>query len=318
MALIKYKFKPGINREGTSYSNEGGWFDCNLVRFRMGLPEKFGGWAKLITSTFKGTARSLFNWIALDGARYLGIGTHLKFYIQSGSSFHDITPIRKTVSGSITFTKTTNGSSSIKVTDSGHGANPGDFVTYSGASSLGGNITAAVLNQEYQIQSISTANGNEYFINAVDTSGNAVTANASDNTSGSANAEYQLITGLDVFVEGTGWGSGAWSAGGWGSSSPLSASNQLRIWSQDNYGEDLVMGVRGGGIFRWDESSGTNTRAVELSSITGANLVPTKCIKVLTSETNRHLIVLGADPISAGARTGTLDPMLVFLPQKIC
>ena len=113
-------------------------------------------------------------------------------------------------------------------------------------------------------------------------------------------------------------GSGAWSAGGWGSSSPLSSANQLRIWSQDNYGEDLVMAVRGGGIFRWDESSGTGTRAQELSSITGANLVPTKAIQVLTSETNRHLIVLGADPISAGARTGSLDPMLVaFLLLKI-
>ena len=311
MALIKYKFKPGIDREGTSYSNEGGWFDCNLVRFRMGLPEKFGGWAKLLTDTFKGTARSIFNWISLDGSKYLGIGTHLKFYIQSGNTFDDITPIRRTVSGSITFTKVADGSSSIKVTDTNHGANPNDFVTFSGASTLGGAITATVLNQEYQIQSISTTNGNEYFINAVDTSGNAVTATSSDSTSGSANGVYQIVTGLDVFVDGTGWGSGAWSAGGWGSSSPLSSANQLRIWSQDNYGEDLVMAVRGGGIFRWDESSGTGTRAVELSSITGANLVPTKAIQVLTSETNRHLIVLGADPISAGARTGSLDPMLV-------
>ncbi len=313
MALIKYKFKPGIDREGTSYSNEGGWFDCNLVRFRMGLPEKFGGWSKLISDTFKGTARSIFNWIALDGTRYLGLGTHLKFYIQVGDTFDDITPIRKTSTNSITFAKVADGSSSIKVTDSNHGANPNDFVTFSQAVSLGGNITADVLNQEYQIQSISTANSNDYFINAKDTSGNAVTANSSDTGNGGSGVDgvYQIITGLDVFVEGTGWGSGAWSAGSWGSSNALSSANQLRIWSQDNFGEDLVMNVRGGGIFRWDESTGTSTRAVELSSIAGANLVPTKGLQVLTSETNRHLIVLGSDPITDGARTGSIDPMLV-------
>ena len=149
MALQKTLFKPGINREGTDYSNEGGWFDSNLVRFRQGLPEKFGGWSKLTNSTFLGTCRALHPWVALQGTKYLGLGTTWKYYIEEGQTFNDITPVRNTTSaGDVTFSAT-NGSTTITVIDPAHGANENDFVTFSGAATLGGTITAAILNIEY-------------------------------------------------------------------------------------------------------------------------------------------------------------------------
>jgi hypothetical protein len=159
MGLQKTLFKPGVNREGTDYSNEGGWFDINLVRFRKGLPEKFGGWAKNNFNTFLGTCRALHPWIALAGTKYLGLGTTSKYYIEEGSNFNDVTPIRLTTSaGDVTFAKVGNGDATITVSDTAHGAAQNDFVTYSGAASLGGNITATVLNQEYQIATIVNAN----------------------------------------------------------------------------------------------------------------------------------------------------------------
>ena len=181
MALQKITFNAGINREGTAYDNELGWFDCNLVRFRKGRPEKFGGWQKVVNNTFLGVSRSLKNWISLEGTKYLGNGTNLKFYILEGNEFSDITPIRKTSTNSITFSAT-DGSSTITATDSSHGAALNDFVTISSASSLGGNITAAVLNQEYQITSI--VDTNTYTFTAKDTSGSTVTANSSDTGNG--------------------------------------------------------------------------------------------------------------------------------------
>ncbi len=316
MPLQKLVFRPGINREGTAYDNEGGWFDCNLVRFRKGRPEKFGGWEKLSSSTYLGTARALHGWISLGGTKYLGIGTHLKYYIESGTVFNDITPIRLTTSaGDVTFSAT-NGDATITVSDTAHGAVQNDFVTFSGASSLGGNITAAVLNQEYQIATI--VNANSYTIEAKDTSGATVTANASDSGNGGSSVvgAYQINVGLDVFVPGTGWGIDGWGAGSFGSTSALDATNQLRIWSHDNYGEDLIINPRAGGIYKWTENNGVGTRAVELSGISGANLVPTVGLQVITSEKDRHLIVLGADPISGSSRTGSIDPMLIAFSDQ--
>ncbi len=316
MPLQKLVFRPGINREGTAYDNEGGWFDCNLVRFRKGRPEKFGGWEKLSSSTYLGTARALHGWISLGGTKYLGIGTHLKYYIESGTVFNDITPIRSTTSaGDVTFSAT-NGDATNTVSDTAHGAVQNDFVTFSGASSLGGNITAAVLNQEYQIATI--VNANSYTIEAKDTSGATVTANASDSGNGGSSVvgAYQINVGLDVFVPGTGWGIDGWGAGSFGSTSALDATNQLRIWSHDNYGEDLIINPRAGGIYKWTENNGVGTRAVELSGISGANLVPTVGLQVITSEKDRHLIVLGADPISGSSRTGSIDPMLIAFSDQ--
>ena len=315
MPLSKLNFKPGINKEETDYSNEGGWVDGDKIRFRKGRVEKIGGWEKLSPDTLVGSARALHSWISLGGNKYLGIGTTNKYYIEEGGAYNDITPIRKTTTNSATFAAT-NGSSTLTVTDSAHGAVNGDFVTFSSAVSLGGNITAAVINQEYQITLVTGTN--TYEITAKDTSGVTVTANASDSGNGgsSTDAVYLLNSGLDVFVPSTGWGVGAWGAGSWGSATELSDTNNLRLWTHDNYGEDLIINPRAGGIFRWIENDGVTTRAVNLATTSGANLVPTKALQVITSETDRHLIVLGADPISSGSRSGVLDPMLIAFSDQ--
>ena len=307
MPLQKFIFRPGINREGTDYSNEGGWFDANLVRFRKTLPEKIGGWAKNTLKTFQSTGRLLHAWVDLELTKYLGLGTTWKFYIKEGDNFNDITPLRVTTSaGDVTFSAS-NGDATITVTDSSHGAVENDFVTFSGASSLGGNITAAVLNQEYQIATI--VNTNSYTIEAKDTDGDEVTANSSDSGNGGSSVvgAYQINVGLDVFVSSTGWGAGLWGAGTWGSVSALSDSNNLRLWSSDNFGEDLIMNVRSGGIYYWDISAKTlgTDRAVALSDLSGANLAPTKALVTLVSDIDRHVICFGADPISGSARTGS-------------
>lgn len=294
MAYTKLQLKPGINREGTAYDNEGGWFDCNLIRFRNGHVEKMSGWEKLTTETYLGTARALHNWVALEGNKYLGLGTTWKYYIKEGAAYNDITPVRKTSTNSITFSATS-GSAIITATDSSHGAVVNDFVTINSAVSLGGNITAAVLNTEHQITSVPSANTYTFVASA--------TANGSDTGNGGSGVDgiYQINVGLDVYVESTGWGAGLWSAGTWGSLTALSITNQLRLWSQDNFGEDLIINPRAGGIYRWIEENALTTRAVALSG----TLVPTVGLQVITSEIDRHLIVLGADPISGSSRTGT-------------
>ena len=306
MTLQKAVFNPGINREGTDYSNEGGWFDVNLVRFRKGFPEKFGGWTKNTPNSFLGTCRALHPWVALEGTKYLGLGTTWKYYIEEGSNFNDITPIRSTTSaGDVTFAAT-------------NGSVKNDFVTFTNAASLGGNITAEVLNQEYQIANI--VNSNSYTIVAKDTSGNTVTASAGDSGNGGSSTvgTYQINVGLDVYVPGTGWGLNGWGEGTFGSASALSITNQLRLWTHDHFGENLIINVRGGGIYQWTENNGTSNRAVDMSQISGANLVPTVGLQVITSEKDRHLIVLGADPLNdAGtARTGTVDPMLIAFSDQ--
>ena len=205
MPIQSLKFKPGVISDITSYSNEGGFVDGDKVRFRFGFPEKFGGWSKYTTNTFQGSARRLHNWVALDGSDFLGIGTELKYYIEEGQTFNDITTIRSTTSaGDVTFSAT-NGSTTITVNDPAHGANENDFVTFSGAATLGGTITATILNIEYKIVSIISSNS--YTITS------SVAANGSDtgNGGGSIVGIYQLNTGLNTTVGGTGWGAGQWS-----------------------------------------------------------------------------------------------------------
>ncbi len=315
MALQKIIFRPGINREGTDYSNEGGWFNSNLVRFRKGLPEKIGGWVKTTTNTFKSTGRALHAWVSLAGTKFIGLGATWKYYILEGANFYDITPIRATTSaGDVTFSAT-NGDATITVADTSHGAVQNDFVTFSGAASLGGNVTAAVLNQEYQIATV--VNANSYTIEAKDTSGSTVTANSSDSGNGGSSTvgAYQINVGLDVYAPSTGWGVGTWGSGTFSSSSALDFSNQLRLWSHDNFGEDLVINPRMGGVYYWDTSAKTlgTDRAVALSDLSGANLPPTKALQVLVSDIDRHVICFGADPLNDGgtARTGTIDPMFI-------
>jgi hypothetical protein len=311
MPLQTIEFKPGIDKESTDYAAKGGWVDGNLIRFRKGRVEKLGGWNKLGASSFLGIGRALHSWISLGGTRFLGVGTTLKYYIEEGESYNDVTPIRATTAaGDVTFSAT-DGSSTITVTDTAHGAVSNDFVTFSGASSLGGNITDQVLNQEYQITLVTSLN--EYEITAIDTDGNTVTANSSDTGNGGSSTvgTYQINVGLDTFVKSTGWGVGTWGFGGWGSANAISAAGQLRLWTHDNYGENLIINPRGGGIYRWVENDGVGTRAVELSQVSGANQVPTLALQVITSETDRHLICLGVDPVVGGTRTGAIDPMLV-------
>ena len=306
MPLQKYVFRPGINKEGTAYSNEGGWFNSNLVRFRKGLPEKIGGWQKASTDSFKSTGRALHAWVDLAGTKFLGLGTTWKYYVLEGSTYNDVTPIRATTTNGIVFAAT-NGSTTITATDSNHGAIINDFVTISGAASLGGLITAEVLNQEYQITSVPSVNTFTFTATA--------TANGSDTGNGGsgADAAYQINVGLDVYVPSTGWGSDYWGSGTWGSVSALGANSQLRLWSHDNFGEDLLMCVRGAGVFYWDASSGTNNRAVALSALTSANLTPTVALQIMVSDIDRHVICFGADPLndSSTARTGAIDPMFI-------
>jgi hypothetical protein len=313
MPLAKFDFIPGINKEGTAYTAEGGWYDGNLVRFRQGHAEKIGGWVKDTDNYYEGTGRLLHPWINLAGTKYLGIGTRYKLYIQEGATFYDVTPIRTTTSaGDVTFAAT-NGSSTLTVTDTAHGAVNGDFVTFSGAASLGGNVTATVLNQEYQISLVTSANA--YEITAKDTDGTTVTATSSDSGNGGSSVvgAYQINSGLDVYVPSTGWGANAWGDGAWGSTATLSDTNQLRLWSLDNFGEDLIACPRGGGIYYWDNTNELSTRAVSFSSLTNVNLPPTKALQILVSDVDRHILVFGADPLNAAgtARTGSSDPLFI-------
>jgi hypothetical protein len=387
MPLTKLQFRPGVNREITSYSNEGGWFDGDKVRFRFGFPEKIGGWLRLSSTTFLGTCRALHPWVSLGGDRYLGVGTHLKYYINEGGAYSDVTPIRTTTAaGDVTFsaafntlsanidaiqdaiplssstgfpdsglvqigseqaryasvsgndligvTRGVNGTTpsshlsgatvncaTLVVADDGHGALDNDFVTYSGAASLGSQITAAILNQEYQI--VSVVDSDSYLIEAraVSTISSITTsaglaptpvfADSGDVGNGGASVigAYQVNTGLDTTISGNGWGSGTWGRGTWGSAASLLASGtQLRIWSHDNFGEDLLYNVRDDGIYYWDKTSGLASRGVALSSLSGANLTPTIAKQVLVSDRDRHVIAFGCDPQD---NIGTQDPLLI-------
>jgi len=309
MPFAKFQFKAGIDKEGTDYTNAGGWFDASLIRFRKGFVEKIGGWTKQTATQFIGTCRKLFAWTSLEGNKYLFIGTHLKATVLEGTTLNDITPIRATTTNGIVFAAT-NGSAVITATDNAHGATVNDFVTLAGAVSLGGTITAAVLNKEYQVTGVPSANTFTFTATA--------TANGSDTGNGgsAADAAYQLSAGLDVYIQSTGYGSGLWGEGGFGSSTSLSFTNQLRLWSADNFGEDLILHPRGGGIFYWDESGGTTSRAVNITSLSGANLAPTIGLQTIVSDTDRHVIVLGADPVSGGVRTGVIDPMFVAFSDQ--
>ena len=398
MPIQSLKFKPGVISDITSYSNEGGFIDGDKVRFRFGFPEKFGGWAKYSPNTYQGSARRLHNWVALDGSDFMGIGTHLKYYIEEGQTFNDITPIRNTTSaGDVTFSAT-NGSTTVTVIDPAHGTNVGDFVTFSGAASLGGTITATILNAEFQV--VSLISSISYTITS------SVAANGSDtgNGGGSTVGTYQINTGLDTTVGGTGWGAGQWSGTtsgalstqlnealdnsetaidvddetgmntandvilvdnelmlvsatsddntmtvtrghsgttaathadntlvrlvvgnvlatddfvGWGSAAAITVPGaQIRLWSHDNFGEDIIINARDEGVFYWDKTNGLANRAVELSTISGTKTsVPQVAKQILVSDQDRHVIAFGCDGFGATATTtqgnGVQDPLLI-------
>ena len=398
MAFVPLKFKPGIISDVTPYSNEGGFVDSDKVRFRLGTPEKIGGWSKYTESTIEGNARRLHNWIALDGSDFMGIGTELKYYIEEGQTLSDITPIRSTTSaGDITFAAA-NGSAIITVTDPAHGANVNDFVTFSGSASLGGNFTAAVINKEYKITEL--VSSNTYTVTA------SLAANGSDTANGGSSVvgTYQLNTGLNTTVGGTGWGAGQFSgttssalsttlnealdnsetaidvidetgmntAGDvilvdqelmlitataddntmtvtrghsgttavahdngtlvrlatgntlgtddfvpWGSASAITVPGaQIRLWSHDNFGEDLMLNPRDGGVYYWDRSTGLGARCVKLNTLTGTKTsVPQVAKQIIVSDSDRHVIAFGCDGLGATAGAadgnGVQDPLLI-------
>ena len=242
MPLQKILLKPGVNRENTRYTTEGGWYQSDKVRFRQGTPEKIGGWARISVSIFQGLCRSLWNWITLANLNLLGIGTNLKFYLENGGNYYDITPVRAAAVLSNPFA-TTNLSTTVTVTDVAHGAVNGDFVTFSNVATVGG----LDLNNEYQITLIDV---DSYTITAASQASSTVAAGGGT----TVQAVYQINTGLAFEVPLTGWGAGAWNAGSWGFGGTSSAA--LRLWSQSNFGEDLILGFRGGPIYYWDASFG--------------------------------------------------------------
>tara|TARA_R110000868_G_scaffold172263_1_gene408101 strand:+ start:31 stop:1917 length:1887 start_codon:yes stop_codon:yes gene_type:complete len=299
MPLKKLLLRPGVNRENTRYTTEGGWYDCDKIRFRQGTPEKIGGWTQFTNVSFLGICRSLINWVTLGALNLIGVGTNLKYYVELGSAFYDITPIRlTTAAGDVTFAATS-GSTSIVVTDVAHGAVTNDFVTFSDAVGLGGVITAVVLNKEYQVTGIVDADN--YII------ASAVAANASDTSNGGVATvgAYQINTGPSTQAVLTGWGASFWGFGPWGIGQ--SAIDSLRIWNHSNFGEDLIFGPRGGNLYYWDASAGITVRGSALSTLAGASGVPTLQNNLLISDVSRFVLCFGVNPIG----TSEIDPMLI-------
>jgi len=378
MPLTKLQFRPGINKEYTAYANEGGWFDGDKIRFHLGFPEKIGGWQKYSSATYLGTARRLHNWVALDGSDYLGVGTNKKYYIEEGGQFNDITPIRATSSAGAATFSATDGSSIITVTQTNHGAVDQDFVTFTEAAALGGNVFAAVLNTEFELTLV---DANTYTIDI-----SPVVANSSDTGNGGSNtiAAYQINVGLNSGVGGNGWGAGLFGGTtsgaltttlsapindsvttipltsatgfpatggtilvgnelitftgvsgndltgatrgtsgttasthgggvtvqlavgnadptddffGWGqaASGGISTTTELRVWSHDNFGEDLLINPVDSAIYYWDKTTTLSNRAVNITSLSGANEAPVLAKQILVSDIDRHVIAFGCN-----------------------
>ena len=310
--LRKLVFRPGVNKDISDYSAEGGWYNTNKVRFVQGFPKKIGGFAKYTVSAFIGICRSLYNYTPSGVSNFMAIGTSKKVYLDTGGTITDITGVRLTSgAGDATFAAT-NGSASITVTENSHGANSGDYVTFSGAASLGGNITAAVINKEYVIDSVT--DGNVYKFTAT------ATASASDsgNGGGSTVAQYQMPVGFDLSTQGLGWGTDGWNELGWGVASAIDDGVYLplRLVHFTKYFDDLVYNTRytvdgddSGQIYYWANNSALNTRAVLLSTLGSASDVPTKVTQVLISQDNTSgtLLALGCVPYGGSAQ----DPLAI-------
>ena len=294
MPLQKLALKPGVNRENTRYTSEGGWYESDKIRFRQGTPEKIGGWQRISDATFLGVCRSLWNWVTLGSQNLIGVGTNLKFYLENGGAYNDITPLRNTVSLTDPFT-TTNGSPTVSVVDANGGYISGDFVTFSGASAVGG----LTLNGEYQI-TVDTTVANTYFITADSNATSTATGG------GTVSAAYQINTGAAYVIPLTGWGAGSWGAGVWGTGG--TSDTEIRLWSQANFGEDLLFGPRGGPIYYWDATSGLTSRGVLLSSVSPATAnVPTVQDVILVSDISRFVFCFGCNALASA----TKNPMLI-------
>jgi len=290
MTLKKFQPRPGVNKENTRYANENGWYDSDKVRFRQGTPEKIGGWQRISSSTFLGICRSLWNWVTLGFANLIGVGTNLKFYISNGGAYYDVTPLRVTTTlGSNPFTA--NGTTTVTVTAASHGAITGDYVTFSGATGT----YATTLNAEYSITKI---DANSYTI----TTASALTAGSYGGAA--VSAAYQVNVGPAIQVPLSGWGASTWGSGAWGTNPTVNSA--LRLWTQNNFGQNLVFGYRGSPIYYWDATGGVTTRGVLLSSLSGASDVPTTQNSVFVSD-NRFVFAFGCNDYGSG----TLNPMLI-------
>jgi len=300
MPLQKLQFKPGIVKDLTAYTNKGGWYDINLVRFRNSFPQSIGGWIKNSTASFLGTCRALFSWNTLTGAYYTAVGTSAKYYVQYGGAYYDITPLRETVVLTNPFT-TTNGLTTVVVSDVAHGALQGDYVTFSGSSAVGG-VPDTNLNKEFEITYLTV---DTYQITV------ATAATSTATGGGSVTAKYQINTGINTEVTGGGWGAGTWSRGTWGSAVEVTVNLSLRLWAQDNFGEQLLFNVRNGGVYVWDPDlstlPATTVRAVTMASLSTDSTTPTYALQIIVSDRDRHVIAFGAN--QGGATT--IDPMLI-------
>lgn len=383
MPLKKIIFKSGVNRENTRYTTEGGWYECDKIRFRQGTPEKIGGWYQISTSTFLGVCRALWNWITLGSLNVLAVGTSLKYYIESGGAYYDITPLKYT-SASTSLTNAfavTNTLKTVTVTWAGSNLYTGDVVKISGCTSAVGGVPASDFNNEFTVTRIglntfqitvntaatsttsgggtvsitvyrytvpltnpfqcysgsptitvtaashggitgnyvdftstSTFNGvtinGWYQMTVIDANTYTITAstNASANASsqgGAVTAQYQINTGPDFAVPLTGWGASTWSSGTWGVGS--STSQDLRVWSQSNFGENLIFGPRGGGIYYWVAANNVTTIGFDVATIYGASDVPTVQNYIAVSDTSRFVFAFGCNDYGST----TQDPMLI-------
>jgi hypothetical protein len=303
MPLSKLQFKPGINREGTNYSNEGGWFNGDKIRYRNGYVERIGGWTRVSNNQVTGTPRKIFDFVTLSSQNLLFIGTEQKVFLENAGTFSDITPIRSTVSLGANPVNTSGGAGSGVVTvttQSAHGAISGDFVTLASLTATDG-ITAAQLNIEHTITSVPSTT-----TFTITTAGSATSGSTAGGGS-SGTAAFQINVGINTTVLGAGWGAGTWGRFTWGSASGSLSGQTLRLWSADNFGEDLIFNIADSTIYYWDATNGTSTRAVELASLTGASDVPTKARKVLVSDVDRHCIAFGTNPLGSAV----LDPLLI-------
>ena len=316
MSLQKLQFRAGVNRNITNYSNEGGWFECDKVRFIDGYPEKLNGWARYSPTNVTGTCRALFGYVTSFSDNFLALGTNSKVFIEVGENFNDITPIRTTSDANNIFAAT-NGSSVITVAATGHGAETGDFVTFSDATSFGGNIVPAVINQNYEITKI---DDDSYSISAKDVNGDTVLANSSDAGSGKGGTAtvqtFEINSGAGVITFGYGWATGTWGRLAWGAGSLRPIINPVTVWFFDNFDNDLVMNVATdskGPIYYWergtnaDPTSALGTRADLLSSRPNASDVPAEVGQIMVSQVDRHLIAFGATPFGGG----DFDPLLI-------
>lgn len=310
MPLQKLQFKPGVNRDQTNYTNEGGWYQCDKIRFRSGQPQKIGGWLKGTAQVLIGVCRQMFTWITSYSDNYMAVGTNKKLYIDAGAALYDITPVQHTsttlgaAAGPFT---ATSGSSTLTVsysTDTAYDPEVGNYVTFSGATSLGGNITAAVLNAAYGYEILSVSIGAKTYTIKV-----TATANASDTAKGGATvtAKYDIDVGPSINIIGYGWGAGTWGRGTWGSGTLVPVITFQRDWFFDNFDNDLVANIRNGAPYYWTLDQTLTTRAIPMSDVSGASDVPTQVTQLLVSQGDKHLLALGATPYGGGA----FDPLLI-------